>query len=173
MQPLLRGQISNNMIQSLSIHLPSGHVMLVDIEDIPKIFNYSWHIFYNRNHVYVRGWHRETRKKIFLHRFILDVRPGDKIHIDHINGNTLDNRKSNLRICTPLENSRNTKLYKSNTSGFKGVYWCKAANNWMAYITVNKKRINLGLFVSKIEAAKAYNDAAIKYFGSFARINDI
>lgn len=89
--------------------------------------------------------------------------------VDHKNGNGLDNRKCNLRIATSSQNKANTKIRRDNTSGFKGVIWHKASNKWMARVADKY----LGLFRSKYEAAKAYNQKAKEMFGEFARLNEI
>lgn len=108
-------------------------------------------------------------KKIYLHREIIKVT--GNFHVDHINGNTLDNRKKNLRICSRSENLYNRGKAKHNTSGYKGVNWCKQRRNWRARIFVNKKEFYLGCFDNKINAAKAYDEASIKYHGEFAKLN--
>ena len=90
---------------------------------------------------------------------------------DHINGDGLDNRKQNLRICTHAENLRNRRLGKNNTSGYKGVSWHKLHKLWYAHISHNKKLMSLGYFKDKEEAAKAYDRKAIELFGEFAKLN--
>jgi hypothetical protein len=84
---------------------------------------------------------------------------------DHINRNGLDNRKNNLRVCTHQENTTNRSLMSKNTSGFVGVSWCKATNNWRAQIMVDYKGIHLGCFDSKEDAIKARLNAELKYYG--------
>ncbi len=106
-----------------------------------------------------------------LHRVLINA-PNDKT-VDHINGNTLDNRKINLRLCTNSENLRNSKKRKTNTSGYKGVSFCKSCKKYIASITLNYKKIRLGYFEDKKEAAIAYNMAAIKYHGNFAKLNEV
>lgn len=106
-----------------------------------------------------------------LHRLIMNAPKG--MSIDHINGDKSDNRKSNLRICTNSENLRNRGSQSNNTSGYKGVSWSKELKKWRTQICINKKHIHVGLFKDKIEAAKAYNEAAIKYHGEFAKLNEI
>lgn len=91
--------------------------------------------------------------------------------IDHKNGNGLDNRLKNLRIATESENSRNQNKRRTNKSGFKGVSWGTRDNKWRSYITINGKFKSLGYYSSKEDAAKAYDKAAIKYFGEFAKTN--
>lgn len=110
-----------------------------------------------------------------MHRHILQLEGYvlSNNEIDHINGDGLDNRVENLRICSRKNNSRNRKLSKNNTSGYKGVIWINRLNKWRARIKVDYKTIHLGYFVSKDDAARAYNLAASKYFGDFARLNTI
>jgi len=91
--------------------------------------------------------------------------------VDHINHNLLDNRRQNLRICTPSENKRNRVLAKNNSSGYKGVNWSKGANKWRTQISINGKQKHLGLFNNILLAAEAYDSAAQKYYGEFAYTN--
>lgn len=91
-------------------------------------------------------------------------------HIDHINGVKNDNRICNLRLATPSQNQQNRPKPSSNTSGFKGVAWHNGAQKWQVYITVNKKRVHLGLFADKDMARLAYDDAAKRFFGEFANL---
>ena len=93
--------------------------------------------------------------------------------VDHINGLKHDNRWSNLRKCTKSQNSMNIKIRSDNKSGYKGVAWHTRAGKWVVTIAINKKNKHLGLFKCKHEAAKIYNDAAVRYFGEFAWLNEI
>ena len=92
-----------------------------------------------------------------------------KLIVDHINGNRLDNRKSNLRICHKEKNPINCKKYKNNTSGCKGVSWSKRLNKWQVTININKRHIYLGLYSDLEEAITVRKEAEKKYFGEFTR----
>jgi len=90
--------------------------------------------------------------------------------IDHINGDRLDNRIKNLRVVTQQQNAFNRVLYKNNSSGVKGVSWSIAQQAWHAQIRVTGKRIHLGFFKSKNDAANAYAAASAKFHGEFGKI---
>ncbi len=106
-----------------------------------------------------------------MHRLLLC--PPMEMQIDHVNGNKLDNRKSNLRTCTASENQHNQGLQINNTSGYKGVIWIVSRDLWRAQIKINSKQIYLGYFKNPNDAARAYNGAAIKLHGEFACLNKI
>ncbi len=121
----------------------------IDLEDIDKVKNIKWHC---RNDFYVLS---SKRKR--LHRFLLDATKENDV--DHINNNKLDNRKSNLRICTRSQNLMNRKA--------KGYSFFKSTKKWEAYITKYYKRTRIGYFETKEEAIKARREAEIKYFGEY------
>ena len=114
-------------------------------------------------------------KKYMAHRLAWLIMTGKwpKEQIDHKNGNRSDNRWCNLREATHTENQLNTDLYKNNTSGYKGVVWSKKACKWQVQIRDNNKSKWLGYYDDETAAAKVYNEAAIKYHGEFARLNEI
>jgi hypothetical protein len=102
----------------------------------------------------------------------MGVAPG--VEIDHQDGNGLNNQKYNLRICTTAQNGANQRTQsRKKSSRFKGVNWDKDRQKWYAHIKVNQVLKNLGRFSSEIEAAKAYNKAAIIAFGKFAKLNEV
>ena len=101
------------------------------------------------------------------------MKPEKGYVIDHIDGNSLNNQKNNLRICTQSQNCSNQKIGKSNTSGYKGVSYNKGQGKYNSRIRFNKKLIHLGYFVNLKDAARAYNEAAVKYHGEFANLNKI
>lgn len=157
------------------ILLNKNRFTIVDNEDYEKFNEFRYYIHHESKFYYaVRMTSRKLgkRKMMKLHKEIMGVT--DSRIVDHISGNTLDNRKCNLRIASPAGNARNRKqVGKNNTSGYKGVTWNKSVKKWQAQIKVNYKKINLGSFNNKEDAAKAYNEAAIKYHGEFARLNVI
>lgn len=114
-------------------------------------------------------------KNILLHRMITN--PDKNEEVDHINGNGLDNRRVNLRLCSHQDNMRNRKMLVNNTSGYTGIFYrkdSKRKKRWGAHIRIGDgKRLALGTYYTKQEAAMAYNRAAIKYHGEFARLNPI
>ena len=146
-----------------------GHSVLIDEEDYGRIENINWRILNNKGKLYVKKGSRKGRvyKDIFLHRVIMNAPKGTMV--DHINGNTLDNRKSNLRFCTIAENSRNRKRNQSKT-GYKGIHYRKDRKKYTAQIRVNYKRHFLGYFDTAEEAYAAYCAASKKYHGEFGRI---
>jgi hypothetical protein len=92
------------------------------------------------------------------------------MEVDHINGDGLDNRLENLRVCRHADNLRNGRMRPNNTSGFRGVTVGKCGR-WRAQIAINGKQIVLGEYFDKIEAAMAYDWAALRASGTFARTN--
>ena len=144
-------------------------IVLIDAEDFLKIQDKTVYISKAGNNFYAMIW--ENKKNVPIHK-IITGQFGNKNIVDHISGDTLDNRKSNLRKCSPAGNQRNRVLIsKNNTSGFKGVIWHKQAKKWRAQIYVNSKPVYIGYYESKSEAAKAYNEKAIELFGEYARLN--
>jgi hypothetical protein len=103
-----------------------------------------------------------------MHRFLIGEAG---LYVDHRNGDGLDNRRANLRSATNSQNQANRGKSKRNKSGFKGVYFHKPAQKFLASIQFEGKLRHLGLFADPIEAAKAYDAAALEYFGQFAKTN--
>lgn len=113
---------------------------------------------------------RKANHTIIMHREIMGTPDG--METDHINGNGLDNRKSNLRICTKSRNMHNQQKTRGS-SRYKGVYWNKHAHKWHSSVTLGKQRFYLGIYNSEEDAALAYNNKAKEIFGEFARLNNI
>ncbi|WP_324029306.1 hypothetical protein GC087_21515 [Pantoea sp. JZ2] len=100
----------------------------------------------------------------YVHRIIYKLKTGDEpMIIDHISGNTLDNRIENLRTCSITENCRNARISETNTSGCTGISWSQRKHRWRAYITVNKKQIYLGVFREFKSAVNARKNAESRY----------
>lgn len=156
------------------IRLSQGKYAIVDPDDYPRLSRYKWYTAKGSHSFYAtRGqWSGKLKKRltIMMHREILNVPEG--MVADHINHNGLDNRKANLRICTPADNARNARYPKINTSSrYRGVWYNKQTQKWRATIVVNRKRKQIGYFHNEIEAAKAYDEAAKKYYRDFAVLN--
>jgi len=142
---------------------------LVDDEDYEKLNQQKWSCRAIANSELRYGGGRMGHKSVLLHRVIMGDPPGT---VDHIDGNGLNNQKSNLRVCTLKQNLQNRRLSKNNHSGYKGVCWDKDAKLWRAQInTPSEKGGYIGLFFCLIKAAKAYDKAAKKLYGEFARVN--
>lgn len=159
------------------IKLTQGKVALVDDEDFEKLNILKWAAMKRRKHIdkfvaFRNGYINGKMRVIRMHRFILNV-TDSKIQVDHINGNPLDNRKENLRLCSNAENNMNKEIRPDNTTGYKGVYFHKRANKYLSQIWYNQKHYYLGLFESPIDAAKVYNAKAIELHGEFAYLNKI
>lgn len=154
-----------------TIPLPNGISAIVDDDDYDRIMSFgawncsrSLHVWYaHKNH-----GGRKNRKCLMMHRVIMNAPDG--LDVDHINGDGLDNRKENLRICTRSKNNASRRRCKSQT-GYRGVQPENKSPNYIAQITVNRKRIWLGNFASPRLAARAYDLAAVSFFGEYATLN--
>lgn len=157
------------------ITLTQGYTALVDDEDVERVLACgSWHVSIETGGVYAVHTQRipGTRKTVSvrLHRFIMNA--PDESDVDHINGDGLDNRRANLRLCTDSENQRNARKQKRQTaSRYKGVTWHKAVKRWQAQIQVAGRNQYLGVFHSEIDAARAYDAAARVVSSKFAKCN--
>jgi hypothetical protein len=136
---------------------------VIDAEDYEKCKNIKWTLLSNG---YVNN-----KKYGYLHHFVLNFKFNGIIQVDHKDRNKLNNRKKNLRFCVNRQNSSNAKKSKNNTSNYKGVCWHKNCKKWRSRIWVNNKCMHLGYFDNIIEAARAYNEAAVRYHGEFANLN--
>lgn len=153
------------------IKLTKGQYTLVDNEDFERLNAHKWHAnwsektgsFYAmRNSKTVNG----KAKNIYMSREIMQ--PPAKMIVDHINHDTLNNQRNNLRICTYSQNGMNCRKKTNNTSGYKGV--SSQGGKWKAQIMVNRKYIYLGLFNTSLLAFQAYCTACVKYHGEFSKI---
>ena len=152
------------------IKLTQGKVAIVDDADFEYLNQFKW---YANNNYAVRCFTVSKNKvnRILMHREIMKISKG--LIIDHIDRNGLNNQKNNLRICTNSQNLMNRCKNINNTSGFKGVVYNKLDKKYRAKIYFNSKCISLGCYIDPKDAAKAYNEAALKYHGEFANLNKI
>lgn len=149
------------------IQLTRGMVTLVDDCDYSDLSQYKW-LAHGRGCRFYAARNSELGGFEFMHRRILSLDDRNLV-VDHIDGNALNNCRSNLRICTQAENTRNKRGAFGKSSKYKGV--CAFKGKWIAAITFNKKAIHLGVFDNEEEAAQHYNAAAIKAHGEFAKLN--
>lgn len=148
------------------------------IKDKELFINKEFLFLVIKSKIWLRNWNgycyamiRHNGKDHRLHRVIMNC--FDMKVVDHINHNTLDNRKSNLRICTRQQNQMNMRTSIDNKSGFKGVCYEKRRKHFRATIRINKKQKHLGSYKTAETAALAYNKAAIEYYGEFGYLNEI
>lgn len=149
------------------IPLSQGKFALVDADIYDYLMQWKW--TYSGGYAYRLKTVRGNSRKIWMHRECNGTKEGE--YTDHIDGNRLNNTRSNLRTCTYAQNNKNAKTRKDNKSGYRGVYWEKSCNKWRVVISNDGKKLSVGLFDDIVEAAKAYNAAAKKLHGSFARLN--
>lgn len=157
-----------------TIPLSQGKVALVDNEDFEFLNQWKWtcsarkHTSYAYRNVYQNS---QYVQRVYMHRAILNPPPG--MQTDHINGDGLDNRRCNLRICTPSQNLANSRKRKGTTSQYKGVSWGQKSQCWTAAIDEGGQDVYLGHFDDEEEAAIAYNYAARRLYGEYARLNPV
>lgn len=166
--------IDGEIVTVKSISKGKVYFFFIDKSDLGVLENNCWNVREKGNTFYVTCMDRSTRKILFLHRVILGTKKGT--FVDHIDGDGLNNLRCNLRECSLSQNSRNKLANRTNKlySKYKGVTSSyKPTKPFRATIFFNGKRISLGLFHKEEDAAIAYNKAALKYFGEFAKLNVI
>lgn len=162
------------------IKLNHGKFTEIDDEDWEKVKDFKWYAqkeksgfnkFYATTGILKEKNERKYYSTMQMQRFLLNPQKG--MICDHIDGNPLNNKRNNLRICTIAQNAHNIKWNKRNKSGYKGVLWDKNRKKWMCQIVVKKIPLKMGRFKNIGEAALAYNTAAKQYYGEFASLNKI
>jgi len=149
------------------IPLTQGKFTIVDAEDYDRLAEHKWCAAEISGNFYAQRGAKGTTIK--MHREILNIPPG--LVCDHKNHNTLDNRRCNLRICTPAQNNYNQLPRDGGTSRYKGVHWHKEHRKWQAQIQHQGRMIHIGYYDYEADAAIAYDDMAIELFGEFACLN--
>ena len=154
------------------IHLTQGQVTTVDDWWYDELSQHKWQAHYDpkmRSFYAVRTSYIDGKKVIIMHSVIAGTPKG--MYTDHINHDTLDNREENLRVCTCSQNQMNSKTRENNTTGYRGAYKKKNINRWYALIQVRKQPIYLGSYLTIEEAARAYDEAAKRLHGEYAKLN--
>jgi hypothetical protein len=146
----------------MEITTRNGSVVLIDDQDFPMLQGYSVVLCNGYPAVKIRG---EIQ---YLHRLVMGLSKGDKRQVDHVDLNMLDCRKSNLRLCTHVQNLMNQRKRPNTKSGYRGVYHHAKSGLWQARIRVEGKEKSLGYYKSTKEAHEAYKAAALEHHGEFA-----
>jgi hypothetical protein len=149
--------------------LDPGKYAIVDADDYERLAKYKWHVCDNGYSSYAFRWSREREKRVWMHREVIDIPEG--LVCDHIDHNSLDNRKANLRPATVSQNNCNSRRKSQTTSRYRGVSRDAMSNRYRARIKLNGRRTHLGMFDDQEQAARVYDAAAKKYHGQFAVLN--
>lgn len=148
---------------------------LIDNQDADFLSGYVWHLHKTGHSTYLRGYKKgqpgASKAQKYLHRLITDAPAG--MDVDHINGDGLDNRRENLRVCTRSQNNANRHRTQSKSSPIKGVHFEKCTGRWRAEVHCNGKRHTLGRFDRIEDAAAAYAAKAAELFGNFANASGV
>jgi len=158
----------------MEIALTQGQVALIDDDDFELVSRYKWCAAWDPSTKSFRAIttiRKDDGKRtaLLMHRLIMNANKGEEV--DHIHHFTLDNRKSELRLCTRSQNMQNTHKYANNRSGHKGVYWINNCQKWRAQIRSNGQPIHLGIFTDINDAIAARAAATLLYHGEFGRIS--
>jgi hypothetical protein len=149
-----------------AIQLTRGLWTILDLEDYEILKVYKWYAFPSDAGTHYAA-RQQNKRVVFMHNFILNVSPGMKV--DHTDNDGLNNRRYNLRECTPGQNGFNKRAH--NGEGFKGVYWKANKERWVSEISFGGKTVTLGHYKAHTQAALAYNEAAKVAHGDFAKLN--
>lgn len=157
------------------IQLTQGKKALVDDQDYEALMSsgYTWYAMKREHTYYAYGYNKESKENRYalMHRLIMC--PPKNLTVDHVDKNGLNNTRANLRIASMSQQTQNTRLCKDSSTGYKGTSFVKKKGKYRAYITVKGHFKSLGYYEHSMDAAKAYNEAAKKYFGEYACPNQI
>ncbi len=157
------------------IRLKGGEIVLVDDDVFEWASKLKWYLNKTKRnrigYAITHVWRNGKRTSGYLHRMIVEVAPG--MQVDHVNQNSLDNRRENLRPASVIQNMKNFPKRNGTASRFKGVTWHRHMKRWQAKIGSGNRRIHLGSYLTEEEAAAAYNEAAMKFHGEFAGLNEV
>lgn len=151
------------------IQLTRGKVAIVDDEDFAMVSQFKWNAGCTADGVWYAKRRIPGNKSMKMHRFILGAQSGELV--DHIDGDELNNTRANIRIATPRQNMHNRKSTQGSSTPFKGVFWERKSGRFRVQIKANGECLYLGLFEDVIDAALAYDSAARRIHGEFARLN--
>lgn len=152
------------------IPLTQGYTTIIDADDYDRISQHKW--YYHQGYAFRSALIApDVRKLVGMHRVIMGLDAYDKRVVDHINGDKLDNRRDNLRICTQADNTRNTRKRKDGKSKYKGV--CKSGAYWQVGVRIGGKYVYGGSFKDERLAALKYNEMAAEAYGEFAKLNNV
>lgn len=162
------------LLDPYRIPLSQGQFAIVDEADYEWLSQWKWYAtwsLHTKTFIAIRKGKREPgrRESIMMHREILGLKYGDRGHTDHINGNTLDNRRENLRVVTYSQNNMNRRMPRNNTSGHKGLFQVRKNGRWQVTLSKDKKRYYFGSYVTREEAIAVLNQACEKLHGEYAR----
>jgi hypothetical protein len=152
------------------VTLTKGYHAIIDAIDVERVTGWNWSVVVSSGVAYACRSERSggVRRVVMMHRVIIDAPIG--MEVDHKDGDSLNNRRLNLRLATRCQNNQNQRRPVSNTSGVKGVQFERRRGKWRAIIYANRKNIWLGYFSSRDAAREAYAKASRKYHGEFGRL---
>jgi len=171
---MTRSEATARVVQAaryIEISLRHGLVLLIDGDDWARLGHHSWWAYKNGNTFYVCRTAKTPRgrRHVPIHREIMGAQPG--FEVDHINRDGLDNRRTNLRVCTRAQNTENAPHPSGKYSNYRGVSWDITRDKWTASISIKNRATRLGRFADEADAARAYDVAARQHHGEFAITN--
>lgn len=180
MPSLIQLPVRTTVPETRQIRLTQGQLATVDAADFDDLNKYKWCAWWNpctrsyyavRYATYTDASGKTKKTSVYMHRQILELHRGDHRQGDHINHETLDNRRGNLRIATRSEQQHNTRRRQDNRSGYKGVVWNRGSKSWTSRLTIDGKQTQIGSFSTAEAAAQAYDAEARRVYGEFALLN--